>query len=62
MTTQRLLIDNLHGGKYYSAADTKIINETASVPTTNVSPECAFAILDRLMQQNQIQTQLHWKQ
>ena len=51
MTTQRLLIDNLPGGKYYSVTDTKIINETASVPTTNVSPERDFAILDRLMQQ-----------
>ena len=51
VTTQRLLIDHLTGGKYYSVTDTKIINETASVPTTNVSPERDFAILDRLMQQ-----------
>ena len=38
-TTQRLLIDHLPKGKYHSVVDTTIINETASVPTTNVSPE-----------------------
>ena len=51
VTTQRLLIDHLPGGKYYSVTDSTINNETASVPTTNVSPERDFAILDRLMQQ-----------
>ena len=51
MTTQRLLIDHLPHGKYYSITDTEVINEMASVPTTNVSPERDFAILDRLMQQ-----------
>ena len=51
VTTQRLLIDHLPEGKHYSVTDTEIINETASVPTTNVSPERDFAILDRLMQQ-----------
>ena len=50
-TTQRLLIDHLPKGKYHSVVDTTIINETASVPTTNVSPERDFAILDRLMHQ-----------
>ena len=50
-TTQRLLIDHLPKGKYHSVVDTTIINETASVPTTNVSPERDFAILDRLMRQ-----------
>ena len=51
VTTQRLLIDHLPEGKYCSVTDTEVINETASVPITNVSPECDFAILDRLMQQ-----------
>ena len=51
VTTQRLLIDHLPEGKHYSVTSTQKINEIASVPTTNVSPECDFAILDRLMQQ-----------
>ena len=51
VTTQRLLIDHLPEGKHYSVTDTQKINEIASVPTTNVSPERDFAILDRLMQQ-----------
>ena len=51
VTTQRLLNDHLPEGKYYSITDTKVINEMASVPTTNVSPEWDFGILDRLMQQ-----------
>ena len=50
VTTQRLLIDHLPEGKY-SITDTVMVNETASVPTTNVSPERDFAILDRLMRQ-----------
>ena len=48
VTTQRLLIDHLPEGKYFCITDSKIINETASVLTTNVSPEHDFA---RLMQQ-----------
>ena len=39
VTTQRLLIDHLPNGIYYN--DTN--EETASVPTTNVSPERDFA-------------------
>ena len=45
MTTQRLLVDHLPGGKYYSVTESTINNKTASVPTTNVSPERDFAIL-----------------
>jgi len=45
VTTQRLLVDHLPGGKYYSVMDSTINNETASVPTTNVSPERDFVIL-----------------
>lgn len=48
VTTQKLLIDHLPEGKH-SVTDTELINETASVPTTNVWPEGDFAIL--LMQQ-----------
>ena len=51
MTTQRLLIDHLPEGKHYSVTDAELISETASVPTTNVSPERDFAILDRLIRQ-----------
>jgi len=29
----------------------KILMETKSVPVTNVTPECDFAVLDRLMSQ-----------
>ena len=39
VTTQRLLIDHLPNGAYYNVSDRSIIEETASVPTTNVSPE-----------------------
>ena len=50
MTTQRLLLDHLPGGKYHSeVVDTIIVQETATVPTTNVSPERDFAILDRML-------------
>ena len=48
-TVQRLLLDHLQGGIYYSVADSNLVEETASVPTTNVSPERDFALLDRLM-------------
>ena len=48
-TMQRLLFDHLPGGKYHVVADTVMVQETASVPTTNVAPEQDFAITDRLM-------------
>ena len=51
VTTQRLLLDHLPGGKYHYVVDTMIVQETASVPTTNVAPEQDFAILDRLMRE-----------
>lgn len=51
-TTQRLLLDHLPGGKYHVVADTVMVQETASVPTTNVAPERDFAIMDRLMREN----------
>ena len=50
-TTQRLLLDHLPGGKYHVVADTVMVQETASVPTTNVAPERDFAIMDRLMRE-----------
>ena len=49
VTTQRLLLDHLPGGKYHVVADTVMVQEIASVSTTNVAPELDFAILDRLM-------------
>ncbi len=54
-TTQRLLLDHLPGGKYHSDSMTSA-QDTAeeisySVPTTNVSPERDFAILDRLLRE-----------
>ena len=49
--TQRLLLDHLPGGKYHVVADTVMVQETASVPTTNVAPERDFAIMDRLMRE-----------
>ena len=48
-TVQRLLLDHLPGGQYNSVTDIALVEETKSVPTTNVSPERDFAILDRLM-------------
>ena len=51
VTTQRLLLDHLPGGKYHSVVDTVIVQETTSVPTTNVAPERDFAVLDRLMRE-----------
>lgn len=47
-TVQRLLLDHLPGGIYYSVTDA-MVEETLSVPTTNVNPERDFAMLDRLM-------------
>ena len=49
VTTQRLLVDHLPSGIYHNVMDEKIIEEVASVPTTNVSPERDFAILDRFL-------------
>ncbi len=51
VTTQRLLIDHLPGGVHYNVTDEAIIDETRSVPTTNVSPERDFAVLDRLLRE-----------
>ena len=51
VTTQRLLIDHLPNGAYYNVSDTSIIEETASVPTTNVSPKRDFAVLDRYLRE-----------
>ena len=51
ITTQRLVVDHLPGGQFHDVSDPKVIQETRSVPKTNVSPERDFAILDRLMAQ-----------
>ena len=48
-TIQRLLLDHLPGGIYHSVTDSTVVEETSSVPTTNVNPERDFAMLDRLM-------------
>ena len=48
-TAERLLSDHLLGGDYDSVADTVLIEETKSVPLTNVAPERDFATLDRLI-------------
>ena len=48
---QRLVIDHLPGGMYNSVIDPQVIQETKSVPKTNVTPERDFAVLDRLMTQ-----------
>ena len=50
VVTQRLLVDHLPGGKY-SSTDLVMVQETASVPTTNVAPERDFAVLDRLIRE-----------
>ena len=49
VTVQRLLLDHLPGGMFHSVTDSSMVEETRSVPTTNVSPERDFAVLDRLM-------------
>ena len=36
---------------YNSVVDPQIIQEAKSVPNTNVTPGCDFAVLDRLMMQ-----------
>ena len=51
MTCQRLLVDHLPGGVYHSVTDPAIIQETASVPATNASPERDFAVLDRMLRE-----------
>ena len=51
ITTQRLLIDHLPGGKY-DDFDTTLSQETAP---TNVAPERDFAVLDRILREK-----LHW--
>ena len=50
-TTQRLLLDHLPGGLYNSVTDGLLVEETASVPTTNVAPERDFAVLDRMLRE-----------
>ena len=49
ITTNRLLIDHLLGGKFHAVTDAVSIQDTASFPTTNVSPERDFAVLDRVL-------------
>ena len=39
ITTQRLVVDHLPGGQFHDVSDPKVIQETRSVPKTNVSPE-----------------------
>ena len=51
ITTQRMLLDHLPGGQYHSVTDQRIIEETTSIPTTNVQPERDFAIFDRLLRE-----------
>ena len=51
LTVQRLLPDHLPGGVYHAVTDAAIIEETKSVPTTNLAPERDFAVLDRLISQ-----------
>ena len=48
VTTQRLLVDHLPSGIYHNVMDEKIIEEVASVPTTNVSPD---TILDHFLRE-----------
>ena len=53
-TMQSLLLDHLPGGIYNESSDlerTTLIEETASVPTTNVAPERDFAVLDRMIRE-----------
>lgn len=51
VTTQRLLIDHLPGGIYHDVTDDVLIEEASSVPTTNLSPERDFAVLDRFLRE-----------
>ena len=45
------MVDHLPGGVHNSVVDPQIIQETKSVPNTNVTPERDVAVLDRLMTQ-----------
>ena len=58
LTTQRMLLDHLPGGQYHSVTDGHLIEETVSVPTTNVAPERDFAIFDKLLRESQMLHQL----
>ena len=51
ITLQRLVVDHLPNGVHNSVVDPQIIQETKSVPNTNVTPEGDFSVLDRLMTQ-----------
>lgn len=51
LTAERLLPDHLPGGVYNSTTDRTLIEETKSVPTTNVAPGRDFAVLNQLMSQ-----------
>ena len=51
VTTQRLLVDHLPGGTHHNVNDEEVLAGTISVPTTNVSPEREFAILDRYLRE-----------
>ena len=52
ITIHRLLFDHLPDGKFHrTLIDATLIQETASVPTTNVAPERDFAILDRVLRE-----------
>ena len=51
ITASRLLEDHLNDGEYANPT-TKIVNETQSVPATNVRSERDFGILDRLLREN----------
>ena len=52
ITIHRLLFDHLPGGKFHSTVtDATLIQETASVPTTNIAPERDFAVLDRVLRE-----------
>ena len=51
LTCQRLLVDHLPGGVFHSVTDPVIVQETAGVPVTNVSPERDFAVLDRMLRE-----------
>ena len=42
----RLLVDHLLGGIHHSVTDLAVVDETKSVPTTKVNPECHF---DRML-------------
>ena len=46
-TVQRLLLDHSPGGEFHTVRDVAVIEETRSVPTTNVNPERDFAVLYR---------------